>query len=89
MNALSRREEETLLKKTKEHALKECDPLVREFAQCAEGRTFSVAWECRTKYQAVQDCMLQYTGPEAMSTVRAEYLRLRNEQQQNTTGNPA
>ncbi|KAI0639254.1 hypothetical protein C8Q77DRAFT_1152243 [Trametes polyzona] len=81
MNALSRREEETLLKKTKEHALKECDPVVREFAQCAEGRTFSVAWECRAKYKAVQDCMLQYTGPEAMATVRAEYLRLRNEQQ--------
>ena len=29
MNALSRREEETLLKKTKEHALKECDPIVK------------------------------------------------------------
>ena len=29
MNALSRREEETLLKKTKESALKECDPIVK------------------------------------------------------------
>ncbi len=29
MNALSRREEETLLKKTKESALKECDPVVK------------------------------------------------------------
>ena len=29
MNALSRREEETLLKATKTHALKECDPLVK------------------------------------------------------------
>ncbi|RPD63098.1 hypothetical protein L226DRAFT_607084 [Lentinus tigrinus ALCF2SS1-7] len=82
MNALSRREEETLLKQTKANALKECDPVVKEFAQCAEGRTFSVAWECRQKYKAVQDCMLQYTGPEAMAAVRAEYLRLRNEQQQ-------
>ncbi|KAI0335968.1 hypothetical protein GY45DRAFT_1315984 [Cubamyces sp. BRFM 1775] len=89
MNALSRREEETLLKKTKEHALKECDPIVKEFAECAEGRTFSVAWECRGKYKAVQDCMLQYTGPEAMALVRAEYLRLRNEQQQKTQVNPS
>ncbi|KAH9857922.1 hypothetical protein C2E23DRAFT_718894 [Lenzites betulinus] len=58
MNALSRREEDTLMKKTKEHALKECDPIVKEFADCAEGRTFSVAWECRAKYKAVQECML-------------------------------
>ena len=29
MNALSRREEDTLLKATKAHALKECDPLVK------------------------------------------------------------
>lgn len=80
MNALSRREEETLLKKTKAFALKACDPVVKgeapvytsgyeryvnsracypEFADCAEGRTFSVAWECRSKYKAVQECMLQ------------------------------
>ena len=29
MNALSRREEDTLMKATKAHALKECDPLVK------------------------------------------------------------
>jgi len=29
MNALSRREEETLLKTTKARALKECDPVVK------------------------------------------------------------
>lgn len=29
MNALSRREEDTLMKATKTHALKECDPLVK------------------------------------------------------------
>lgn len=29
MNALSRREEETLLKKTKAFALKACDPIVK------------------------------------------------------------
>ncbi|KAI0762838.1 hypothetical protein C8Q74DRAFT_1292281 [Fomes fomentarius] len=85
MNALSRREEETLLKKTKESALKECDPVVKEFALCAEGRTFSVAWECRQKFKALQDCMQQYTSPEAMTAVRTEYLRLRNEQQKNVT----
>ncbi|KAI9572851.1 hypothetical protein HD554DRAFT_2014585 [Boletus coccyginus] len=59
MNALSRREEETLLKTTKARALKECDPVVKEFAQCAQGRTLSVAWACRHKYKALQECMLQ------------------------------
>lgn len=29
MNALSRREEDTLMKATKAHALKECDPVVK------------------------------------------------------------
>ncbi|EPT04190.1 hypothetical protein FOMPIDRAFT_1113729 [Fomitopsis schrenkii] len=59
MNALSRREEETLSKTAKAKALRECDPVVKEFANCATGRTFSVAWECRDKYKAVQDCMFQ------------------------------
>jgi len=79
MNALSRREEDALLKSTKARALKECDSLVKDFAECAAGRTVSVVWACRTKYQAVQHCLLQYTGPEAMNVVRTEYLRLRDD----------
>ncbi|KAL4069567.1 hypothetical protein J3A83DRAFT_4093771 [Scleroderma citrinum] len=59
MNALSRREEETLLKATKARALKECDSVVREFAECATGRTVSVVWACRDKYKSLQECMLQ------------------------------
>jgi len=80
MNALSRREEDTLLKTTKARALKECDAFVKAFAECATGRTLSVAWACKANYKAVQDCMVQYTGPEAMETVRKEYLRLRHEE---------
>ncbi|KAI0068400.1 hypothetical protein BV25DRAFT_1818811 [Artomyces pyxidatus] len=81
MSNLSRREEDTLLKTTKAHALKECDSIVKEFADCASGRTVSVAWACREKYKAVQDCMYQYTRPESMQLVRDEYLRIRNEHQ--------
>ncbi|KAF8622228.1 hypothetical protein AX15_007169 [Amanita polypyramis BW_CC] len=90
MNALSRREEETLLKATKARALQECDPVVKEFAACASGRTISVAWACRDKLKVVQDCMLQFTGPEPMEAVRAEYLRLRKLQQEQkmTSQNP-
>ncbi|PCH33513.1 hypothetical protein WOLCODRAFT_61139 [Wolfiporia cocos MD-104 SS10] len=59
MSTLSRREEETLLKTAKTKALKECDTVVKEFADCATGRTLTVAWACKDKYKAVQDCMLQ------------------------------
>jgi hypothetical protein len=34
MNSLSRREEETLLKTTKAHALRECDAVVKGTALC-------------------------------------------------------
>jgi len=81
MNALSRREEETLLKATKARALQECDPVVKAFAQCASGRTVSVAWACKHLLKEVQSCMVQYTGSQPMELVRAEYLRLRNQQQ--------
>jgi len=82
MNALSRREEDTLLKATKARALKECDAFVKAFADCATGRTISVAWACREQLKSLQDCMRQYTGPEPMEAVREEYLRLRSLQQQ-------
>jgi len=67
-----------LLKATKSHALKECDPLVQEFAACASGRTVSVAWKCRGQLKLVQECMVQFTGPEGLEKVRQEYLRLRH-----------
>ncbi|KAK7694498.1 hypothetical protein QCA50_001684 [Cerrena zonata] len=80
MDTLSRREEETLLKTTKARALKECDDVVKAFAECSSGRTVSVAWACRDQHKLVQQCMLQYTGPDNMAIVRDEYLRLRNQQ---------
>ncbi|KLO20234.1 hypothetical protein SCHPADRAFT_817096 [Schizopora paradoxa] len=59
MNALSRREEDALLKATKARALKECDKLVKDFAECTSGRSVSLIWACRKKYREVQDCMFQ------------------------------
>jgi len=82
MNALSRREEEALLKATKAAALKNCDPVVKAFADCASGRIISVAWACRDKLNEVQSCMIQFTGPEPMEKVQREYMRLRKEQQE-------
>ena len=28
-----------------------------EFAECATGRTVSVAWACKSKYKEVQECI--------------------------------
>ncbi|KAK0456447.1 uncharacterized protein ARMOST_09115 [Armillaria ostoyae] len=82
MNALSRREEDSLLKATKAYALKQCDPVVKEFADCMSGRLISVAWACKDKLRVVEKCMIQYTGPESMDVVRGEYLKLRNQRQE-------
>ncbi|KAJ1306600.1 hypothetical protein OPQ81_007599 [Rhizoctonia solani] len=79
MDTLSRREEDTLLKATKTQALKDCDDLVKLFAACATGRTVSVVWACRSQHKNLQACMYQYTRPENMEKVRAEYVRLRRQ----------
>ncbi|KAG7450386.1 uncharacterized protein BT62DRAFT_1001219 [Guyanagaster necrorhizus] len=79
MNALSRREEDSLLKATKAYALKQDEP---EFADCMSGRLISVAWACKDKLRVVEKCMIQYTGPESMDIVRGEYLKLRNQRQE-------
>ncbi|KAJ7361610.1 cytochrome c oxidase biogenesis protein Cmc1 like-domain-containing protein [Mycena olivaceomarginata] len=80
MNALSRREEENLLKITKERAVKECHEVVKAFADCVQGRTISVAWACRPQLHKMEECIVLYTGPEPYERVRTEYLRLRAEQ---------
>ncbi|KAJ7225400.1 hypothetical protein GGX14DRAFT_420304 [Mycena pura] len=59
MNALSRREEENLLKITKERAVSECYDVVKAFADCVAGRTVSVAWACRGQLHKMQECVLQ------------------------------
>ncbi|KIO34100.1 hypothetical protein M407DRAFT_240735 [Tulasnella calospora MUT 4182] len=79
METLSRREEEALFKATKARALKECDVVVKEFANCASGRYFSVIWACKDKLKAMQACVYQYTNPDNMDQLRAEYIRLRRD----------
>ncbi|KAF5375295.1 hypothetical protein D9758_000157 [Tetrapyrgos nigripes] len=82
MNALSRREEEELLKATKAQAMKECDTVVKAFADCMSARFISVAWACRGQLRELEACMVQYTGPEPMEIVRSEYLKLRNQRKE-------
>ncbi|KAG8933815.1 hypothetical protein FRC02_011137 [Tulasnella sp. 418] len=80
MDTLSRREEEALWKTTKARAMKACDEEVQAFAACAQGRTVSVVWACRGPLQVMQKCIYQYTNPDNMDMLRAEYVRLRKQQ---------
>ena len=114
MSTLSRREEETLFKTTKAHALKECDPLVkgmfsvtclnrRRHPLCSIRRVccWTYSFGCLGLQGEVQCCSglrlpivsviffihlinlyAPSTRPESMQLVRDEYLRIRNEQQE-------
>ncbi|KAJ8084144.1 hypothetical protein PM082_002911 [Marasmius tenuissimus] len=82
LSALSRREEDNLLKTVKARALKECDPHVKAFAECMSGKLVSAAWSCKEQLKVVESCLIQYTGPQPMELARAEYLKLRNQQRQ-------
>lgn len=78
MQTLSRREEDALLKSTKAKALRECDDVVKRFAECATGRTISIVWACRDDHRAVQQCMQQYTNAERMEELRREFIKQRD-----------
>lgn len=49
-----------------------CSDEIKAFAECARGRTFSVAWKCRTLSLAMNNCM-------AAHATQAEYDRSREE----------
>ncbi|KAG8981561.1 hypothetical protein FRB94_009452 [Tulasnella sp. JGI-2019a] len=85
METLSRREEEALVKATKTRALKECEGLVTEFANCATGRTVSVVWACKDQLRAMQTCVAQYTNPDNMDDLRADYMKQKRRKQVNKT----
>ncbi|KAG9327693.1 hypothetical protein KVV02_006397, partial [Mortierella alpina] len=58
MHILTRAEEEYLFKTLKANALKECDPVVKEFVECTQGKLFSVLWGCRKQHKAMNQCLM-------------------------------
>lgn len=48
-----------LRSKMKAAALKQCDPVVSAFADCARGRTLSVVWSCRPQAREINACLKQ------------------------------
>ncbi|EIW72724.1 hypothetical protein M231_07205 [Tremella mesenterica] len=79
MEALSRREEESVMELAKSQALKACDDLVRAFAHCAEGRTFSLPFACRTHLNAMQGCMREYMTQDRLDDMKLDYIAHRSE----------
>jgi len=47
------------------------------FADCARGRTFSVAWACRNLHMAMNNCMKAHATPEEQDAAREEWFATR------------
>ncbi|KAF9366630.1 hypothetical protein BGX34_011669 [Mortierella sp. NVP85] len=74
MHILTRAEEEHLFKTLKANALKECDPVVKEFVECTHGRLVSVLWGCRDKHKAMNKCLMALTTQADLDKLKVQYL---------------
>ncbi|XP_057815212.2 uncharacterized protein LOC131028862 isoform X2 [Cryptomeria japonica] len=63
-----------LRSKMKDRALKECDHYAAIFAECARGRTLSVAWRCREQAKKLNTCLHQYTNDEVLEEYKKNYI---------------
>ncbi|CAN1126067.1 Uncharacterized protein DDB_G0275933 [Linum perenne] len=84
-NHVKKKVEEALISKMKQKALKECEHLASQYAQCATGRTISVVWQCRKQARELNSCLHQYTNDTVLEEMKKEY----NLQQQQVAKEPA
>ncbi|EXJ86878.1 hypothetical protein A1O3_03832 [Capronia epimyces CBS 606.96] len=50
-----------------------CADEIKEFADCARGRTVSVAWHCRAQHLAMNGCMIQFATKAEEDAAREEW----------------
>ncbi|GHJ88370.1 hypothetical protein NliqN6_4772 [Naganishia liquefaciens] len=74
METLSRREESDLLERGKKEAMKHCEDIVKDFADCASGRTFSVIFACNGKLNDMKSCMKDYLSLERIDGMKRDYI---------------
>jgi len=55
-----------------------CADLVRDFAACAHGRTFSSTWACRSQRLAMNSCMMVYATQHEQDAARDEWFATRD-----------
>ncbi|XP_031491611.1 uncharacterized protein LOC116258563 [Nymphaea colorata] len=73
-NQVKKKVEEALRSKMKEKALKECNGYVAKYAECAKGRTISVAWRCRQQANELNECLHQYTNDSVLEEMKRNYI---------------
>lgn len=66
-------EEERVLRRLKSNALSKCDPLIKQFSDCATGRALSMPFACRKANRAMQDCVSAVLYEIHISKIRIVY----------------
>ncbi|KAI8873314.1 hypothetical protein GQ42DRAFT_107353, partial [Ramicandelaber brevisporus] len=72
--SLSRREEEVLIQKMREQALKSCPEQSKTYAECLTGRSFSIPWACRDALRTLNECVRLHTTEDIRERLRIEYI---------------
>ncbi|ORX34158.1 hypothetical protein BD324DRAFT_683593 [Kockovaella imperatae] len=79
MQALSSREEADVKTQAREEAMTHCEQLVNEWGKCANGRTISMGWACKTQLKAWHQCIRDHVTEERLDQLRVEYLANRQQ----------
>lgn len=56
-----------------------CDAQIKDFADCARGRTITATWLCRTQRLAMNSCMIASATPTVEDKAREEWYAGREE----------
>ncbi len=72
---LRKEAERRLVEKLRKIAIDACSEEIKQFAECAQGKTLSVAWKCREPNQVAKACMNKFKEDESLkSKMRLEYV---------------
>lgn len=50
-----------------------CDPEIKEFAECARGKTVTATWSCREQRLKMNSCMVLHATPAEEDAAREEW----------------
>ncbi|CEQ40508.1 SPOSA6832_02122, partial [Sporobolomyces salmonicolor] len=73
--ALSRKEEEGIVAQCRSDAIRQCEPVVAAFTTCAEGRTISVSWACRSQFKEMQKCMSPLMSEDRIDAAKRKWFQ--------------
>ncbi|ETI20682.1 hypothetical protein G647_07024 [Cladophialophora carrionii CBS 160.54] len=72
---LSPAQEQEVRRLYHERARRRCADVIKDFADCARGRTISVAWHCKDQHLAMNSCMIQYATKAEEDAAREEWFQ--------------